>query len=206
MSGWTEAEKVSQYRTYDNDACMGKDCPSLSSLQLVTSGATLPSAGDVTVVFFWGKFNATQYQLNPLYSALEAECKGLKVLGVSVDPNLADVEKFIEDPKGTCSKEFKTTFALAWDEKKQLHTKFSACLQKSFMVCHAFLINQEGKIVWHQDHSQLGATVPMWIGQMRAAVVATLAGNPVPSVGSKVVAAEVEENDEEDDCGAMGSF
>jgi hypothetical protein len=110
-----------------------------------------------------------------------------------------------DDPEGKYALEYKTNFCVAWDEKKQLMTRFGAVLTRSIMVCHSFLIDSRGIIVWHQNHSQIGSTVPTFINVMAAAVEAVMNGQPVPSVGSKEVA-EPEESDEEEDMGGMGSF
>ena len=57
---------------------MGKPAPSLSSLQYVTDTSVYPAAeaGDVTVLFFWGKYNKGGYCHHPTYSTLQEDFKG----------------------------------------------------------------------------------------------------------------------------------
>jgi uncharacterized coiled-coil DUF342 family protein/thiol-disulfide isomerase/thioredoxin len=198
---FSEQEALSKYRTYDDDKCMGKEAPPLTGLDYVTGeDRARPAPGDVTVVVFWAKFHKAGFRFLPLYTELQKEyaAAGLKVVGLAIDLQKSDVNAFLEDPKGKYAKSFTTEFAIAHDEKRGLQAQFSAVLGTSMQLVSSFLINKEGKIVWHQDHSQIGATPPTFMNAMRLAVQATLADQPVPSVGNQAVQA-VNSSDEEED-------
>lgn len=203
----SEAESTSDYRTYDNDACMGKAAPSLADIEYITDKAKYPpaKAGEVTLVMFWGQFSKAGFRFNPLYSEINDEFKGLKVVFLSVDKEIGDAKKFLEDPKKKYATVFRTDFAVAYDAKRAIHAQFSALLQKSIVCCHAFLISAAGKIVWHQDHSQIGATAPTFLNAMKRAISATLAGQAVPSVGAKEgVGGDDSDEESDEECAMMG--
>ena len=90
-------EKRSAYRSWDNDACMGKTAPSIRELKYLQGSA--PAEGQVTVVFFWGKFHKAGYKYNPLMTALDAKYPDAKVVGVAVDVEEKDTQTFLDDPK-----------------------------------------------------------------------------------------------------------
>jgi len=203
----TAAELESDYRTYDNDKCMGKAAPSLADIEYITDKAKyVPAkAGEVTLVMFWGQFSKAGFRFNPLYSEINDEFKDLKVVFLSVDKEIGHAKKFLEDPKKKYAKVFRTDFAVAYDAKRAVHAQFSALLQKSIVCCHAFLISAAGKIVWHQDHSQIGATAPTFLNAMKTAISATLADQAVPSVGAKEGAGGDDSDEESDEeCAMMG--
>ena len=176
------------YTSFDNDAVMGQTAPSLASLVLVTEDKKemMPVEGDVYVIVFWGQFHKPGYKFLPLYSALAEEHK-VKVVAVSVDPEVSYPTKFIQDPAGKYSKVFKTTIPVAWDEKLVVKSAYVKLQEKGMSVPHAYVVDASGKIVWHQNHSQIGATAPDNMDKMNAAVKAVLAGEPVPKVGEKEV-------------------
>lgn len=207
---YNEEEAKSTYRSYDNDACMGKKAPALDGLEYITDAETYPTAqaGDVTVLVFWSQFSKSGYKFMPLYSDIQAEFKSVKVVGVSTDAAIKSPKKFLDDPAGKYSTVFPTKFAIAWDQGKALHAKFSGLLQQSFLVIHTFVVDANGVIVWHQDHSQIGATAPTFMTAMRTAIAATVAGEAVPSVGTKVIedSDDSSEEEDEDGAGAMGEM
>lgn len=65
---------------------------------------------------------------------------------------------------------------------------------KTLSPPHTYVLHN-GKVVWHQDHSELGATAPSYMGLMENQLDRLVAGKPVESVGAK---AEEEEDDGEE--------
>ncbi len=95
---------------------------------------------------------------------------------------------------------------MAWDEKKALHAQFCALKGKTALPPYTFVVDASGQIVWHQDHSQMGATVPTFMTAMKVAVESALANEAVPSVGAKEVVQADDEESDEDGAGGMGDF
>ena len=77
---------------------------------------------------------------------------------------------------------------------------------KGVIANHTFVLDKAGKIVWHQDQSQIGATVPNFMNAIEVAVECALAGRDVPSVGAKEIVVVDSESDEEGAGGGMGDF
>merc|ERR1712046_352228 len=92
----TESEKTSDYRTYDNDSCMGKSAPGLGRVTYISDNAKYPPVqfGEVTLLMFWGQFSKSGFRFHPIYSDLNEEFKELKVLFLSVDAEIGHAKKF----------------------------------------------------------------------------------------------------------------
>lgn len=192
----------SNYRSYDNDSVHGFACPSLDKLALVNAEAGYPviKAGQPVLLLFWAQFSKAGYKFMPLYSKLNRRYGDkCPVIAVSVDPEIGSAKKWIEDPGKKYSTEFETLFTVAWDEKQALKEAFSAGLRDTVSLPHAFLIDKDGKCVWHQDHSQIGATAPTFMNLMETQVKSLLEGGKVTSVGTKAV-----DSDDSDDEGDEG--
>jgi thiol-disulfide isomerase/thioredoxin len=187
---------VSKFKTHDNDSAIGVKFPSIETLVQVNDAKTypLPADGEVYVALFWGKFHKPGYKFLPLYSQLIKDHEGLKVVAISIDPEISYPQAFLEDPKKKYSSVFTTEMNVSFDEGKTLKGALTPILRDSLMVPHAFLVDKTGTIVWHQNHSELGATAPSYMDLMEAAIVAALKGEPVPKVGDKEI---IEDSDSE---------
>jgi len=187
-----------RYKSFDNDACLGKEGCDLGSLDYLTDESK-PRAvkGKPYILFFWAQFHKPGYKFISLYSQL-ADKYGAKVpiVGVSTDPDSSYPKKFLEDPAGKYSKVFPTTFAIAHDAGKKLAQAYELALHNTLTVPHVFLVGSCGKIQWHQDHSELGATVPTYMRLMETQIANVLAGKPLVKVGERAV---VEEEDDEEE-------
>lgn len=196
---------ASNYRSYDNDSVHGFACPSLEKLALVNAEAGHPAmkAGQPVLLVFWAQFSKAGYKFMPLYSKLNRRYGDkCPVIGVSVDPEIGSPKKWVEDPGKKYSTKFETLFTIAWDEKQALKEAFSAGLRDTVSLPHAFLIDKDGKCVWHQDHSQIGATAPTFMNLMETQVKSLLDTGKVTSVGAKEVDSD-EDSDEGDEGDAM---
>ena len=143
-----DSGEFDEYMCYDDDAIMGKNAPSLASLDYVQGAATKYSEKP-TVVLFWAKF--LKWQVYPAMKACEALHQSgiVNVVGVATDPKRSAVERHIE--KQGCP----TTFALCFDESDgspggRVKNIFKKNNDGELKVPQVFLISTKGKVVWHQ--------------------------------------------------------
>lgn len=186
-----------KHKSFDNDFCLGQKVCSADSLNYLSDakyGKYAP--GKLNVVVFWAQFHKPGYKFLPFYSVLAAKYKDqIQFVGVSVDPDDSYPKKFLADPAKKYSTVFTTEFAVAHDEGKKLKESYGEALRDTLSLPHAFVVNAAGEIVWHQDHSELGNTVPNYMHLMEEQLDNLLAGKALVSVGDKE---EEEEEDEED--------
>lgn len=185
--------------TFDNDYCLGKKVCGADSLSYLSDAKYGKyAAGKLNVVIFWAKYHKPGYKFFPFYSVLQAKY-GDKVqfVGVSVDPDASGPKKFLADPDGKYGKVFPMEFSVAFDEGGKLKESYGEALNDTLCLPHAFVVNGKGEIIWHQDHSELGNTVPNFMHLMEQQLDLLLAGKPLLSVGDK----EEEESEEEEDGG-----
>lgn len=143
-----ESDEYDEYKCYDDDAIMGKNAPSLQSLDYVQGAATKYSEKP-TVVLFWAKF--LKWQVYPAMKACEALHQSgiVNVVGVATDPKRSAIERHIE--KNACP----TTYALCFDESNgspggQVKNIFKKNNDGELKIPHVFLVDTKGKVVWHQ--------------------------------------------------------
>lgn len=169
--------------------------PALSSIQYLKQEA--PHPGQVAVVVLWAQYHKPGYKFLPLYSQLQAKYGDkVAVVGISIDPDVSYPTKFIEDPAKKYSTVFPCDFAVAWDSVDLKTTLMKEADVVSLSPPHAYLVDSKGTIVWHQDHSELGATAPSYLGLMEDQVDALLAGAPLHKIGEKPVVEYVSEGEE----------
>src|SRR3954470_19215310 len=134
----TGAPAKEELPTFD---LVGKQLPAVK-LHFVKGSVDL--AGKAAIVEFWttycGPCKAVVPHLNDLYAKYKD--KGLAVVGVALDEDLEDVEKY--GPK------FGMEYPMAYDEGK----KFSGAL-KVDIAPYAIVANKAGKIVWEGVSSAL---------------------------------------------------
>jgi len=193
-----------EFKTFDNDVALGKDVPSTASLQFCKVGGSKaeeakeyakPTDGQVAVYLFWGKYHKPGYPFIAHYSKLQAKYGDkVCVVGVSMDPHMNDSVRFLAEDK--YNKPFPCAFSMAWDEKKVVSKVFFKDMagMAALSPPHAFVVSK-GKVVWHQDHSELGATSPSYMGLMEEQLDLLVTGKDVKKVGDKV---EEEESEEEE--------
>lgn len=181
------------YITRDDDKCLGAKAPSMDSVQVVKVGAwannKLPAKGTPYVALFWAQFHKPGYPFLPLYNKL-AKKYGSKVgfVCVSMDPNDGYAAKFLEDEKKKYSAVFHCdALTMAFSEKAAYSESFASLNQSSVAPVHAFVVDAEGTIVWHQSHAEIGATVPLYIGQVESQIDHMLAGEPLEKNGDREV-------------------
>jgi len=191
-----------EYRTYDDDSILGKAFPDVSGLKAVNPEAYgAPKPGQVVVFYLWAQFHKPGYAFFPRYSQL-AEKYGDKVafVAMSVDPDISYPTKFWKDPAKKYSTLFTTKFAMAWDDGKVVKDALQKAGQLSSLPPpHAYVVDANGIIRWHQDHSELGATVRTYLDVMEEQIDALLENKPLKSVGDRPEP-EGEEEAEEEDC------
>lgn len=189
-----------QFKTYSNDTVLGKVAPSLDSIEyLPNKDCTAPTANQIKVILFWGQYHKPGYKFLPMYSELQKKyADKVGIVGVSMDPDTSYATKFLEDPAGKYSTVFPCNFAMAWDKDSTLKKSFmDASGIKTLSPPHCYVIDASGTIVWHQDHSELGATAPSYVGLLESQLDLLVAGKPVANVGDRAV----EEEDEEEEDG-----
>lgn len=188
-----------EFKTFDNDRCLGKKCPSLDTLEVLGKGDL---SGDVVVLVLWGQYHKPGYKFLPFYSQLQAKYgKAVKVVGVSIDPTKDYPIKFIEDPGKKYSTVFPCNYTQVWDENLVVK---KALMEVANMVTlsppHAFVLDKQRNIVWHQDHSELGATSPNHMNLFEEQVDLLLAGKPLKSVGDRPVIEYEDDEEDEEEC------
>jgi hypothetical protein len=153
-----------EYLVYNNDACLGKDAPALSTLDIMhngVEGAEAPTldyaANTATVVCFWSKIHKGNYPTINLWSDIASRFKeqGVVFVGVARDTDPAQVGKYIKrigDHAPTLGENgiwLSGGIPLAYDAGSQVNMGFkNAAAMKTCGVDNAFIVNKEGKIVW----------------------------------------------------------
>lgn len=185
-----------KFLTYDNDCCIGQKSIKTDSLNYLSDAKFgKAEAGKLTVILFWAQYSKPGYKFFPLYSQLQAKYGSkIQFVGVSIDPDSSYPTKFLEDPGKKYSTVFNIDFAVAHDEGKVLKKFYEDALRDTLSLPHAFVLDKEGTIVWHQDHSELSAAVPNYMHLMEKQLDALVAGQPLDKVGDKE-----EESDDEDE-------
>eukprot|EP00472_Partenskyella_glossopodia_P008027 CAMPEP_0197524956 /NCGR_PEP_ID=MMETSP1318-20131121/10480_1 /TAXON_ID=552666 /ORGANISM="Partenskyella glossopodia, Strain RCC365" /LENGTH=225 /DNA_ID=CAMNT_0043078065 /DNA_START=28 /DNA_END=705 /DNA_ORIENTATION=- len=190
-----------RYKTYDNDRIIGVDAPSLEAMEWLTDVKTYPKPkeGQPIVLFVWAQFQKACYPKVVLYSKLQ-KFFGDKicVIGVSTDPDNSYATKWIEDPKKKYSCAFETSFAITFDVDRKIKTYLTEKMRTPLSVPHCFVISG-GKIVWHQQHSELGATAPMYMNLMEDQLNLILAGKEVKKVHGENPIPQGDGGDDDDD-------
>lgn len=173
---------LENFMTFDDDAVHGKEFPSLANVTIVKGDA--PKEGQIVVVLFWGQYHKPGYAFLPLYSKLQAKYGDkVCVMGISIDPAVEGyVDKFIEDPGKKYSTVFPCDFTMAWDNS--FKDSMRALLNSTLDPPHSFIL-VDNKIVWHQDHSQLGAVVPTYMPIIEHQLDQLVAGKPLHKVGNR---------------------
>jgi len=173
-----------KFKTWDDDRILGEDAPDLSTMEYLTDAKDYPhhNADKVLVLFVWAQFQKACYPKIDLYTKL-AEGYGdkLVVVGLSTDPDTSYAKKWIEDPKKKYSHAHPTKFAIAFDKGGKIKQALSMKMRAILSVPHCFVI-KGGKVVWHQQHSELGATAPQYMSVMEDQLNLLLEGKPVKKV------------------------
>jgi hypothetical protein len=132
-----------------------------------------------------------------MYSQLyEKYGSDIQFLALSIDPDAKSARKYLDDPAGKYSKVYPLTFPVAHDTGKKVMDAYGPLLLGPVNVPHLFLIDTNNTVIWHQDHSQVGATAPSWEDQISRQFENAIAGRPLESNGPNQYP---EESDEEDD-------
>eukprot|EP00468_Gymnochlora_sp_CCMP2014_P002991 CAMPEP_0167755516 /NCGR_PEP_ID=MMETSP0110_2-20121227/8871_1 /TAXON_ID=629695 /ORGANISM="Gymnochlora sp., Strain CCMP2014" /LENGTH=213 /DNA_ID=CAMNT_0007641519 /DNA_START=30 /DNA_END=671 /DNA_ORIENTATION=- len=191
-----------KYLTYDDDRVLGAKAPDLSNMEYLTDVKVYPKIekGDIVVLFVWGQFQKACYPKIKLYSKLADafKTKKVKVIGLSTDPDTSYAKKWLDDPKKKYSTVFETKFAVTFDTGKKIKEYLSMTMRAPLNVPHTFVIKDD-KIVWHQQHSELGATAPTYMWLMEDQLELLLAGKDVSLPWGKNPVEEDEDEDEDEE-------
>lgn len=157
------SELSPEYVVYNNDPCLGKAAPDLSSLEVMhwpdgTAENDLAYSGAAaTVVCFWSKIHKGNYPTINLWSDIcgRFASKGVRFIGVARDTDPAQVGKYIKrigDHAPTLGENgiwLSGGIPLAYDAGSQVNMGFKTAAQmKTLGVDNAFIVNKEGTIVW----------------------------------------------------------
>jgi len=192
-------EQQAKYVPFSDDNCLGKKAPSLASVQYVQGEQAV--AGKPTAVIFWAQYHKPGFPRLAMYSELFAKYgKDIQFVGLSMDPNADVVKKYLDDPAGKYAKVYPLTFPAAWDAGRKVQDAYGPLLLGPVNIPHLFLMDASGTIVWHQDHSQVGATANSWQEQVDRQFDNLVNGRPLESNGPNQYPEEDdEEEDEEED-------
>mmetsp|Transcript_46327 Transcript_46327/g.111037 ORF Transcript_46327/g.111037 Transcript_46327/m.111037 type:complete len:227 (+) Transcript_46327:20-700(+) len=199
-----------EYIVYNNDVCLGKDAPSLSTLDVMhngVEGAEAPNldyaANTATVVCFWSKIHKGNYPTINLWSDIAARFseQGVVFVGVARDTDPAQVGKYIKrigDHAPTLGENgiwLSGGIPLAYDAGSQVNMGFkTAAAMKTVGVDNAFVVNKEGKIVWRAKFNR--GKEPTGVFEAQLALVA--AGKDVELNNEPEPESEGEDEPEED--------
>jgi len=198
---------MSDYKTYDDDACIGKIAPSSELADFVTYpelGMTRIDLhpGKINVVYFMCKFEKGAYICNEELSQIHEELKDdVQVVALSTDPDRGTVEKFLtKTRKGEVSdlntgKPFRLSMDVAWDDGKKTFGMYRALCGGALTTYHGFVVGKDAKIIWHQQFSQ---TNPPSLTNFKAQIVKAVKGEALESVGDRPRTNP--EDIEEEDC------
>jgi hypothetical protein len=158
------SELSREYIVYNNDACLGKDAPSLSSLDVMhngVEGAAAPNldyaANTATVVCFWSKIHKGNYPSINAWSDIASRYadQGVTFIGVARDTDPAQVGKYIKrigDHAPTLGENgiwLSGGIPLGYDAGSQVNMGFkTAAKMKTLGVDNAFIVDKAGKIAW----------------------------------------------------------
>jgi large subunit ribosomal protein L4e len=188
------AHPWSKYQSFDNDDCNGKKAGDIASLDFLGDAKYDPSKPSVVV--FFAKYHKPGYKFVPKYNEIAEKYPDVQVIGAFIDPSKADVEKFATAEKYT--KDYGAKFPLAHDDGKKVRDQFQAALMDTLSCVHAFLVDSNGTIVWHQNHSMVGATVPDYVDEMDQQIGQLVSGKPLFSYGAAPSESSSEEESEEE--------
>jgi hypothetical protein len=194
--------------TYDDDACMGQSAPSTELADFIK----LPDndqyrldlhPGKVNVVHFMCKFEKGAYNSNEEMSVMHEKFGDqVQFVALSTDPDRGTVEKFLmKSRKGEITDvntgaPFRLEMDVAWDDGKKTFGMFRALCGGRLCTYHGFIINKEGKIVWHQQFTQTCPPSKCKFQEQVEAVIAT--GKPALSNGDRPVVEAGPEEEAED--------
>lgn len=193
-----EGKGDDKFKTYDNDSVIGLKAPSLSSLEWVENGnAPRPVDGKPYVVLLWAQYHKPGYPFIAAYSRL-SEKYGSKIgfVAVSMDPDSGSAKKFVDDPAKKYSTKFPLTYAVAHDTGKTFKTAYGDGIRAAMSPPHSFLVDGSGTVVWHQDHSELGATVPKYLHLLDSQLKSFVETGKVQKVGEREESESEEESDD----------
>lgn len=202
-----QKEGDDRFKTYDNDPAHGQKAPALDSLKYLTKDKGEAKLGEqLVVLLFWGKYQEQSYKFLPTYSKLSNKY-GDKVqfVAVSMDPEESYPQKFLDDPAKKYSSVYPCDFAVAWDEGKKVAPEYEMVQRGTLLPPHAFVINKEGTVVWHQDHSEIGSNAPSYMNLMEQQLDALVAGKDLVKVGERAAESD-DESDGEEMVAADGDF
>eukprot|EP01059_Diplonema_ambulator_P015967 TRINITY_DN271_c0_g1_i1.p1 TRINITY_DN271_c0_g1~~TRINITY_DN271_c0_g1_i1.p1 ORF type:complete len:236 (+),score=120.29 TRINITY_DN271_c0_g1_i1:87-710(+) len=199
-----------EYLTYDDDVCLGQVAPSTELADFIEYPSLDQQRmdlhpGKVNIVYFMCKFEKGAYNCNEEMSVLHDEMKDqVQIVALSTDPDRGTVEKFLDKcRKGEVTdlntgKPQRLSMDVAWDDGKKTFGMYRNLCNGVLTTYHAFVINKEGKIVWHQQFAQ---TCPPSKTNFVDQVKKVVAGEPLASNGDrpKKDPADIEEEDAECD-------
>jgi len=177
---------TTDYKTYDDDECLGKKAPTLETLKFVKGDKTDVTSGKTNVILFWANYDKGGTPgATTAFSELHTKFPDVVFIGVSADPEEAAIERFLKKPDVTHS------YPAAFDEGKKVNKLYTSVLASSAMsIPHAFIVNGEGNIVWHEQFSQFNTVAKSQFEQQLNHVVK---GEPLEKNGPRPKDAEEEE-------------
>lgn len=191
------------YMTYEDDAAIGKDAPSIDSVEYVKGDPIKLGDGKVSVVTFFAKFAKGDYTTVVGVSKLADAFPDVQFLGISVDPAKGDAEGFLKKI-GTSMPEIyvaslDVNYPLAWDAGKAVKEEYrKAAGMMALGASACFVVDGSGKIVWRE---QFGQGHPPSKGQLGEQIRRAVAGEELLKNGPKP---KTEEDDEEEEEMEMG--
>lgn len=193
-------------KTYADDACLGKDVPSIDSCEAIKGDKISIEKDKVYVLYFFNTFYRGADVCNEEFTQL-SERLGDKVVFVAIsnDADKAKTEKYLG--KDIIDENTKKPLRLdpafiVFDDKKAVGKSFADLANLSVMSCPMGFIVKDGKIQWRQQFLQ---THTVNQSNFEAQLKHVLAGEELESNGARPKVEVVEEEAEDMD-GEMSLF
>ncbi len=145
-------------KTYDDDASLGKPCPSLEALDFIKGEKINIAPGKVYVLFFFNGFYKGAFAVHEEITALSERIPDVTFIAISNDVDKAAAEKYLGKvfvDENTKQPQRMATPYIAFDDKKALGKQFAdLCNVSVHHVPQGIIVDATGKIAWRQCFTQ----------------------------------------------------
>jgi len=147
-----------EYKTYDDDKCIGKTAPSVELVQFLQGPKKDLDPSKVNVVYFLTKMEKGAYQNNDEMTDIFNKHKdSVSFTAIMTDPELDTCDKFVKKSANgeitdlNTGKPYRIEYPIAWDEGKKTYNMYKTANGGVLSPYQAFIIDKSGKIVWRQQ-------------------------------------------------------
>lgn len=145
-------------KCWADDNALGKEFPSIETVEYVKGTGPEKDNGKPTVYLFWAKFSKGHFKTFMQFSDVNRVFEGVNVVGIGIDAKKKDSEKMLTKigtpmaTQGIDALEF--DYDMAWDKdfivKKAVMETIGT---KLLTPGTAFLVDKDNKIVWKETYT-----------------------------------------------------